>query len=176
MEKMPDEIQYHILSVIYSLMKGYSLTLDDVARHTCYLDSFNPSDFATSYTDFVKSCQKNEESTSEYSSDSDSMKTLISSEHECLSECDSCVSSTNSPIYVSTRREFCNILSKNIKICPRYSSCTNDDCPNFHVKPEYLCPHNPRGSYCDHEDCDLIVIKPCRRGKRCNDSECSFRH
>lgn len=80
------------------------------------------------------------------------------------------------PTYVTTRREFCSVMSKGIKICPRYSSCDDENCKNFHIKEQYICQHVTRGSYCDRPDCDLIVIRPCRKGKRCNDPDCSFKH
>ncbi len=85
-------------------------------------------------------------------------------------------SEKNKIIYVKTRREFCSVMSKGIKICPRYSSCEDEHCKNFHIKNQHLCPHNPKSSYCDHDDCELIVIKPCRRGNHCKDPNCSFRH
>lgn len=79
-------------------------------------------------------------------------------------------------LYVSHRREFRDALSKGIKICPNYIDCTSAECAKFHVKKEHLCPHAGRDNYCNEEDCDKIVIKACRKGARCADSACSFRH
>jgi hypothetical protein len=80
------------------------------------------------------------------------------------------------PLIVTTRREFCNAMQNGIKICPRYSTCVNPHCKSFHVPSDRICPHVTRGSYCENSQCDLIVIRACRKGKRCNDSGCSFRH
>ncbi len=79
-------------------------------------------------------------------------------------------------LYVSHRREFRDALSKGIKICANYMDCSSNNCTKFHVKKEHLCPHAGRDNYCDQDDCDKIVIKACRKGARCNDSSCSFRH
>lgn len=79
-------------------------------------------------------------------------------------------------LYVTHRREFRDALSKGIKICANYMDCDSDECLKFHVKKENLCPHAGRDNYCDQTDCDKIVIKACRKGSRCNDSSCSFRH
>ncbi len=187
MSKTPDEIKYHILSVIYSLSKSYNLTLDDIAHHTYYIESIDPEKIKHTYDEYINYL---ENETKEYSQqDNDSTKTdSIHSNYEVDAQSDNDAyesehgsydegnTKDNSLIYISSRREFKRILSDGVKICPRYSSCTDTNCINFHVSPENLCPHNPRGSYCEHDDCDLIVIKPCRRGKRCNDPKCSFRH
>lgn len=81
-----------------------------------------------------------------------------------------------SPVYVATRGQFCTAMQNRIRICPRYSTCTDNKCNNFHIKPEYICPHVVRGSYCENKECELIVIRACRKGKKCTNSECSFRH
>ena len=82
----------------------------------------------------------------------------------------------DSPIFVSTRKQFCNTMQQGIKICPRYSSCHDGECKNFHIKEKNICQHVNRGSYCDTVGCELIVIRACRKGKKCKDTECSFRH
>jgi hypothetical protein len=79
-------------------------------------------------------------------------------------------------IYVRHRREFRDALTNGLKICSEYMNCTNGECTRFHVKKENLCPHAGRNNYCDQNDCEKIVIKACRRGIKCNDSSCSFRH
>lgn len=80
------------------------------------------------------------------------------------------------PMYVNSRREFCEAINRGVKICPRYSSCDNESCERFHIRSDRICPHVIKGNYCNEDGCDLIVIRPCRKGKRCNDPECSFRH
>ncbi len=182
MSKTPDEIKYHILGVIHSLTKSYCLTLDDIAHHMCYVESFAPEDVCHDYDKYVQSyeeCDIADLSTyADASSDcahDDSNSEYLSSNSQDGSRCSDAPDS-KTPIYVSSRREFCQVMSKGIKICPQYASCADDTCDRFHIHPEFLCPHDPKGSYCDDEDCDLIVIKPCRRGKRCNDIKCSFRH
>jgi hypothetical protein len=79
-------------------------------------------------------------------------------------------------MYVAHRRDFRDALSSGTKICANYIDCMDDDCPRFHVLKENLCPHAGRNNYCNENDCDKIVIKSCRKGKRCSDSTCSFRH
>lgn len=80
-------------------------------------------------------------------------------------------------LYVSNRRNFRDMLTKGIKICPQYSGCDNAKCIKFHVKKENLCPHAGRDNYCNQSDCDKIIIKTCREGARCKDtSSCSFKH
>lgn len=79
-------------------------------------------------------------------------------------------------MYVAHRRDFRDALSSGTKICSNYMDCTDDECVRFHVLSENLCPHAGRNNYCSESNCDKIVIKACRKGKRCNDSTCSFRH
>ena len=79
-------------------------------------------------------------------------------------------------MYVAHRRDFRDALSSGTKICANYIDCTDDECVRFHVLPENLCQHAGRNNYCSETHCDKIVIKACRKGKRCNDSTCSFRH
>jgi hypothetical protein len=79
-------------------------------------------------------------------------------------------------MYVTHRRAFRDALSKGIKICAKYGDCDDDHCERFHVLPEDLCPHAGRNNYCNQLSCDKIVIKACRKGRRCADSSCSFRH
>lgn len=79
-------------------------------------------------------------------------------------------------IYVAHRREFRDALSKGLKICANYMNCSNMNCERFHVLEENLCPHAGKNNYCDETQCEKIVIKACRRGSKCNDNSCSFRH
>ena len=84
--------------------------------------------------------------------------------------------SDNKKMYVAHRRDFRDALSGGTKICANYMNCVDDECVRFHVLSENLCPHAGRNNYCSETHCDKIVIKACRKGKRCNDSTCSFRH
>lgn len=84
--------------------------------------------------------------------------------------------SDNKKMYVTHRRDFRDALSGGAKICANYIDCTDDKCIRFHVLPENLCPHAGRNNYCSETHCDKIVIKACRKGKRCSDQSCSFRH
>lgn len=84
--------------------------------------------------------------------------------------------SDNKKMYVAHRRDFRDALSSGTKICANYIDCTDDECVRFHVLPENLCEHAGRNNYCSESNCDKIVIKACRKGKRCNDPSCSFRH
>ncbi len=84
--------------------------------------------------------------------------------------------SNTKKMYVAHRRDFRDALSSGTKICANYMDCADDECVRFHVLSENLCPHAGRNNYCSETHCDKIVIKACRKGKRCNDSTCSFRH
>lgn len=199
-----DDIQSHILGVIASLMVSYNLKPHHVQARYEYITSLNPNDVTASYeesTSPVRSQDSTEEgevnnltpissgkSWADYDDDDDSIEVNVSpmdiddhddledgeEEHQTQEE-ESPITPTY-PIYVSTRRQFCSTMQQGIKICPRYSTCKNKFCKHFHVKDEHICPHLTRGSYCDTDGCDMIVIRACRKGKKCNDSECSFRH
>jgi hypothetical protein len=79
-------------------------------------------------------------------------------------------------IYVAHRRAFRDAISNGIKICSHYKDCSDEQCLRFHVLDENLCTHAGRNNYCDQSNCDKIVIKACRKGRRCTDTSCSFRH
>ncbi len=78
--------------------------------------------------------------------------------------------------WVKTRREFRNKLLDGFKICPNYSNCSDDECSKFHVKKEDICNHSISDNYCNDSICDKIIIKKCRKGNKCKDQSCSFRH
>ena len=79
-------------------------------------------------------------------------------------------------IWVKTRREFRDKILDGFKICPRYSTCVDSECEYFHVKKENICNHSINDNYCNDNVCDKIIVKKCRRGNKCKDSSCSFRH
>ncbi len=158
-----DNVQYHILGVIHTLMKSYNLTIDQVDKHHSYVLACPPESIIN---DYATMCQLQASSASESMVDSEQTDSEMSH-----SDCDE-----DRPVYVSSRREFCNAMGKGIKICPRYSSCQNQKCKHFHIQKQYICPHVTRGAYCDAPNCELIVIRPCKRGRKCNDADCSFRH
>ncbi len=173
-----DEIQSHIIGIIVSLMTSYNLNLDQVKERYEYILSLDDSQITY---DYQKS--KSEQNISESEDDS----SLPSSDDQNINELESIPQGPSwgdssdgeekkRPIYVTTRREFCHTMQQGIKICPRYSSCNDNNCKNFHVRPEFICPHVTRGSYCHVDNCELIVIRACHKGKKCNDAECSFRH
>lgn len=175
----PDEIQYHMLGVINMLMTTYSLSIEQIQQHIDYINSFPPNQVIHDYETFLKI--GNNYVIQPVPSDASS---TVSSNHSCSTckseeddvEMSEDMLDDNGLIYVRSRREFCNAMAKGIKICSKYSTCQDINCKNFHIEKKYLCPHNPKSSYCDHDDCELIVIKPCRRGASCKDSQCSFRH
>lgn len=182
-----DEIQSHILGVIVGLMANYDLTPDQVNERFDYVSSLEHSP-NTTYIEYknqqTQTSQNNqpEEPFVRQEPTSLNWADLSSDEEEILLGLNSDISSEDSEdedpskIHVKTRREFCNAMSNGVKICPKYSNCTKQGCKNFHIKQRYICSHHTRGSYCDKAECDLIVIRPCRKGKRCHDPECSFRH
>lgn len=189
-----DEIQSHILGVITGLMIGYGLNPAHVDARFGYITSLPPGETRTTYQGLDEASEASEGEASEESEvseilindltpidagiswgdmENDSDPYDVSSLEVSESENDE---EDEGPLYVTTRKQFCSTMQRDIRICPRYSTCENKYCKNFHVKEQYLCPHVTRGSYCDVEGCDLIVIRACRKGKRCNESECSFRH
>lgn len=182
-----DEVQTHILGVVSGLMMSYGITVDQVATRYNYCRSLSKDQMTDIYErpiDSDKSSEENCETTVTVENTSSIIqkknKHLWSdyeSEEEYVSTSnDSSSSLEEPPLYVKTRREFCATMQKGIKICPRYSTCEDQLCKNFHIESEYLCSHKIRGNYCDNNNCELIVIRACRKGKKCNDSECSFRH
>lgn len=183
-----DEIQSHILGVIVGLMNNYQLTSEQVQDRFEYVASLElyPN---TTYIDYKNQQTQTQEEEFTQEEPTRLVWADLSSEEEDAaildfepevsssdSDVDTVQASTQTKIQVKTRREFCAAMSNGIKICPKYANCNKDHCKNFHIKQKYICSHNTRGSYCDNNDCELIVIRPCRKGKRCHDSECSFRH
>ena len=194
-----DDVQSHMLGVIAGLMTSYALNPAHVQDRYEYVLSLSKSDVTDSYYEYTSAevetkepqptplketmswadlCdedydEKNERS---FSEEETQTETCDSEDLNSKDEVSERSKVGNNPIYVTTRREFCNAMSKGIKICPQYSNCAIQTCKNFHIDSKYICSHITRGSYCDDNTCDLIVIRPCRKGKRCNDSKCSFRH
>lgn len=178
-----DDVQSHMLGVIASLMINYNINPVQVQSRYEHILSLNYNHNTVEVeSNDQKTVDKNQVSRSSSWADicdSDDVAASSSNNSEDTISEDTNTEdeqTPNKPIYVSTRREFCNAMGNGTKICPRYSSCTDNECLHFHIESKYICPHITRGSYCDDNDCDLIVIRPCRKGKKCNDSECSFRH
>jgi hypothetical protein len=78
--------------------------------------------------------------------------------------------------WICTRRDFRDRLNSGIKICPDYSTCNNAACKNFHIEDQFICKHATNDNYCPEDGCDKIVIKKCRKGMKCKDNTCSYRH
>lgn len=182
--KYIDSIQSHILGVIVGLMNSYGLDLQHVQARYEYVQTLNPDDVTHTYTSPIedeltevpemKSISKGSDW---YDSDDDITDNVPDTEDESKEDDRGSIDDDSVyPLRVSTRRQFCSMMQRGIKICPRYSTCSDPDCGNFHVDPQSICPHVTRGSYCDKDGCELIVIRACRKGRKCNDSECSFRH
>lgn len=174
-----DEVQSHILGVITGLMVSYKLNPRHVEERYEYILSL-PTE--THYQPYEAASGEELHSSEDESSSSESSGSSISLEIDenptkvLWGDMEDSDTDNVEKINVTTRREFCDAMNKGIKICPRYSSCYNPKCKHFHISNEYICPHVTRGSYCDNNGCELIVIRPCRKGKRCNDPECSFKH
>jgi hypothetical protein len=164
-----DHIQYHILGVIHSLIKSYNLTIEQVSKHHEYILSFPEESLIHDYATMCDLQSRSDTNTTD-------TETASYAEHSDNSDADYEHERDHNPVYVSTRREFCNAMSKGIKICPRYSNCRNNRCKHFHIEQQYICPHVTRGAYCEQGNCELIVIRPCRKGSKCRDPECSFKH
>lgn len=196
-----DNVQRHILGVIVGLMTSFNISPDHATMCFKYMSSLPPHLINNSYEphqDFIpsgsspsKSSTEEPDSSGKSSSqswadmcdeDEDEQRCCIQSEYKSspiqndADTSDSDDSTGLHPLYVSTRRQFCAAMQNKIRICPRYSTCEDGQCENFHIKPEFVCPHVVRGSYCDNKNCELIVIRACRKGKSCNNPECSFRH
>lgn len=162
-----DYIQYHMLNMIAGIMHGYNLNPAQVQAQYEYMSSIDPQKTTKKYDSEV------------WSQPFVSLSDISESETSQQSESDQQSETTESegPLYVETRREFCLALGSGKKICPSYSSCVDPSCSYFHIRSEFICPHVSRGSsFCEEEGCELIVIKACRKGKRCNEPSCSFRH
>ncbi len=127
-ETYVDDIQNHMLGLVISIMKNYSLTPDHIYERYGYIPEI----------------------------------------HQELPK--------KELIYVEHRREFRDALSKGLKICANYMNCSDTNCERFHVLEENLCQHAGKNNYCDDTHCEKIVIKACRRGSKCTDNSCSFRH
>ncbi len=174
-----DEVQSHILGVISGLMLNYGLNPLHVRERYEYVKSVSSNETYPVYHSEVSTASNEESQNSSLSSTDDyiSHSTSSSMDNDSL---ESEMSDDNDyqviPLYVSTRRQFCDAMNKGIKICPRYSTCENQTCRHFHIESRFICPHVTRGSYCDVSTCELIVIRPCRKGRRCNDPDCSFKH
>ncbi len=78
--------------------------------------------------------------------------------------------------WICTRRDFRDKLISGTKICPKYSTCVDAACTNFHIEDQFICSHAASDNFCPESNCDKIVIKKCRNGRKCKDSTCSFRH
>lgn len=156
-----DTIQFHMLHLIAGIMDGYNL---------------NPAQVQAQYESVISLKQENVNTTNKYDPEVWAQPTVEISDSTEDSHSDDSDSADERPMFVETRREFCLALSNGKKICPSYSSCASVKCKYFHINPEFICNHVTRGSYCDEENCELIVIRACRKGKRCNDDQCSFRH
>lgn len=155
-----DCIQFHMLHLIAGIMDGYNLNPEQVRAQYEYVTSLKQDNAISKYDPSVWAQPMIE----------------LSEETKSSSEEDGSSDGEHEIMYVETRREFCLALSNGKKICPSYSSCSNDKCKHFHIQPQFVCPHVTRGSYCDEDDCELIVIRACRKGRRCTDDLCSFRH
>lgn len=177
-----DEVQSHILGVIAGLMTSYSLNPSHVQARYKYVNSLAKVDVTNSYLESLPFKGESEETTED--SDASSEHGSVVEEGKKMSWGDRCMSSDEEldPIedidvlYVSTRRQFCNAMQKGIRICPRYSQCDDNQCESFHIRQKHICPHVTKGNFCNIDGCELIVIRACRKGKRCNDRNCSFRH
>jgi len=157
----PDPIQIHILGMIRMIMNSYNLTTDSISWYDNMVSELTPDQLYDTYDEYTKFLSMQQaELHSDETDHSDGETEIVEDDL----------------IYVTTRREFCTAMGKGLKICPRYSTCTDRHCKNFHIEPQYICPHVTRGSYCDQSECELIVIRPCRKGKHCNDPKCSFKH
>ena len=184
-----DDIQSHMLGVITGLMSSYNLNPVQVQARYEYIMSLSDNEITHSYQEpnvqepiveeqttlNFESLKPiaNSKSWADYSDEDNYIEDENSSEDtEDLTSDDQ----DSSPLFVSTRKQFCATMQKGIKICPRYSTCCDTECKSFHVKDEHICQHVTRGSYCDNNECELIVIRACRKGNKCKDSECSFRH
>jgi len=171
-----NDIQLHMLGVIRMIMDSYNIPVESVAWYFDFIKNMNSENVFTDYNEFQEAQSKYMEDKSNSGDEQVVDEQVDDKKSESNEKSESDEKLKDEPIYVTTRREFCSVMNKGIKICPRYSNCDDRSCKNFHIESKYICQHVTRGSYCDQSDCELIVIRPCRKGKRCNDPECSFRH
>ncbi len=161
-----DEAQSHMLGLVVAIMQNYNLTPADVYEHfrnSMHHYATEASAVTVMPDDIDPGCAC--EGAPELPEQSVVAAPMVESP-----------SNMTQKKYAATRREFRDAMTDGIKICPKYHICDNRDCEGFHVLPENLCTHAGRNNHCDVASCDKIVIKACRKGRRCSDSSCSFRH
>ena len=158
-----DEIQSHMVGVILIIMNNYGLT-------TNHIDYYNQISLASQVNLDCQSNQLEQTNLNEIKNSTQDEIVLDCIETQLESK------PQNNKMYVAHRRAFRDAISNDNKICPQYKNCTDDNCKRFHVLEKNLCPHAGRNNYCDQINCDKIVIKACRKGKKCSDNSCSFRH
>lgn len=189
-----DDVQSHMLGLIVSIMNNYSLQPTDVDTYFHGVTSYQTESIelndecpqqVTEYQTIsspLKGSDSEEApliSIKEYAWATNIVKRSWASESEDSESGDHVNAlhpESDKKMYVAHRRAFRDAISNGIKICSHYNDCTDDHCLRFHVLRENLCPHAGRNNYCDHSSCDKIVIKACRKGRRCTDTSCSFRH
>lgn len=197
-----DNVQTHMAGLIVSIMNNYSLSVTDIVNYIQCMENYQApvdSDYVQYTPPSIESDPSHhdhDESEDSNASDQEveqvSVSTLVFGNgpnyvhHSWASDAGSDVMDLDIPLldtptedkkmYVAHRRAFRDALSEGIKICSNYTECHDNHCKRFHVLSENLCPHAGRNNYCDHPNCDKIVIKACRKGRRCNDTSCSFRH
>lgn len=175
-----NDVHTHMLGLIVSIMHNYSLQPSDVSNY--YYDAvvdtnsieseseneitplIKNSDYSWAATDTVRRSWASE-SDSEETEEEIVLEVVL---EEPLVE--------DKKMYVAHRRAFRDAISNGIKICSQYNDCSDNNCPRFHVLRENLCPHAGRNNYCDNSSCDKIVIQACRKGRKCTNNTCSFRH
>jgi uncharacterized protein YifE (UPF0438 family) len=195
-----DNVQSHMAGLIVSIMNNYSLSVTDIVNYIQCMESYQTQPIDPEYVQYTPPSQESsnghEESEDSDVSDQEVEHVSVSTpvfdngpnyvHHSWASDVGSDVMDLDIPLldeptedkkmYVAHRRAFRDALSEGIKICSNYTDCHDNHCTRFHVLSENLCPHAGRNNYCDHTNCDKIVIKACRKGRRCNDTSCSFRH
>lgn len=174
-----DHVQIHMLGLVVSIMANYSLSVTDIVNYP-QINEYNQEQVELTNTDnnvdepivFDNGADYVHHSwASDDGSDVDDQivnTELDSLYHDQITD--------DKKKYVTHRRAFRDALLEGIKICSNYTQCNNNECTRFHVHPDNLCPHAGRNNYCDQPNCDKIVIKACRKGRKCTDTSCSFRH
>ena len=158
-----DVIQLHILNIITNLISWYNLPIESVKDY---------------YQSQYQTHSAESKDTTESDSDQQVTNDTTNLEVPEVVVCDEPTIDTTvkSKIWIQTRREFRDKLDDGLKICPNYYECHNDECEGFHVKKEFICNHALDNNYCNDIYCTKIIIKKCRKGSKCKDTKCSFRH
>lgn len=162
-----DSIQLHILGLITTLVNWYGLPIDSVKQY------YNDNCINHIDTNTNEAVDNNQTINPSDTNEVDNVDDVTINDFDKADELENDIISK---IWIESRRDFRDKLDNGLKICPNYYECFDDECGCFHVKKEFICNHAVDNNYCNDYSCTKIIIKKCRKGNKCKDNKCSFRH